>query len=124
MSAYVCSHCGRPRINDGETKCYMCHTSYDIPKFDGQKNDPWIVSAAMKLNNGLIVCSPRHFDPLCHALIEMYNIDATGAEQGFVDQYRNFYNRKEAYDIAERNGQINKTVGTELSRILFSENLY
>lgn len=48
--------------------------------------------------------------------------------QGFIDQFNNFYTRKEAWIIAETNGQIIRRVGGDMSLDgegkLFSENLY
>lgn len=44
-------------------------------------------------------------------------------EQGFIDQYGNFYTREEAYFVAEENGQIIKKCGGDRVS-LFSENLY
>ena len=49
-------------------------------------------------------------------------------EQGFVDQFGNFYSREEAWIIAVTNGQIIRRVGGDMSLDgegkLFSENLY
>lgn len=56
-------------------------------------------------------------------------------EQGFVDQFGKFYNRTEAWKIADKNGQILRPTGWEKipnprkanvgdDGCLFSENLY
>lgn len=46
--------------------------------------------------------------------------------QGFIDQYGNFYNRQEAWKIADQNGQILRRVGGDSTNggTLYSENLY
>jgi hypothetical protein len=42
-------------------------------------------------------------------------------EQGFVDQFGNFYNRKDALIIAKGNNQV---IGRIINDELYSENLY
>lgn len=92
------------------------------------KRPPVIICAAARIKSNdvyLIVCSPRHYDRIAHAQIaHMGNRDLwRHAEEGFVDQYGNFYDRKQAWDIAVKNGQIvrdhDKCPGT-----LYSEHLY
>ncbi len=98
---------------------------------------PVIVSAAMKHpDRDIIVCSPRHWDPTCRAVVAALNFDikpdaASQWVQGFVDQFGVFYNRKEAYVVAYAQGQVKRAVGgqpplgTEGVEIeLYSENLY
>lgn len=84
---------------------------------------PRIVCAANRYQD-IIIPSARHFDPLMHDLIERLglNIPSGQWEQGFIDQHRRFYTRKEAWVIAEKNGQILEQVSTP--GILYSENLY
>jgi hypothetical protein len=88
---------------------------------------PRIVSAAMQRSDGLIVASPRHWDSTCHRIVEKLEVtpltQAMKWTQGFIDQHGIFHTRKEAWDLANLNGQIIRqephTVGT-----LYSENLY
>lgn len=86
-------------------------------------SSPRVVCAAIKHKSGIIICGARHFDTLMVAQMITYDdYDWASAEQGFIDQHCNFLTRGEAWDIAEKNGQIIRhfpEVGT-----LFSENLY
>jgi len=91
-----------------------------------------IICAANKLlyNNGkiAIIAGARHWDKLMHNLVDCIDKDFMELEQGFIDQYGNFYDRYEAWTIAETNGQIIRRVGgdttLEGNGRLFSENLY
>lgn len=85
---------------------------------------PWIVCAALRVN-GRIICGPRHFDPVMRMQIAN-DTEAPlwrHAEQGFVDQWGNFLTRKEALEIALRNGQRRRRCGGDDDQ-LYSENLY
>lgn len=92
-----------------------------------------IVCAAIKFedtanNESRIIIGARHFDN--HMIEQIYSYYPDGIKfsrlvqtQGFIDQFNNFYDRYEAWKIAEENDQIRYTVdggGGEL----FSENLY
>lgn len=97
------------------------------PAFPGAGGSaPFIVCAALR-QGSRIICGPRHFDPLMRAQMEAeHPAGATcwrGAEQGFVDQYGNFYGRERALEIARENNQIRRRCGGDQHR-LFSENLY
>lgn len=87
---------------------------------------PRIVCAANRNQAGTILLGVRHWDSFMND--HRVFVDAFSPnngfkwEQGFVDQFGNFYNRKEAWVIAEENGQIIRQVSTP--GILFSENLY
>lgn len=91
-----------------------------------------IVSAANRFHpdNGevVIIASSRHYDPLMGEHIDRYRklgLDlgtAYGDDQGFIDQFRNYWTREEAWIIAEHAGQIRERVSSEGE--LFSENLY
>ena len=88
---------------------------------------PRIVCAALRnTKTGLIITSPRHYDMICHAIIKSLKPEEwcglSEVEQGFVDQHRNFYDRKQAWVIAKDNGQIWRDCGVDGT--LFSENLY
>ncbi len=92
----------------------------EIPTFPGQKKNPWIVCAACR-KDGLIICGARHFDSIMRANIKALNLSFGDWEQGFIDQFGNFLNRKEAWEIAKKNGQVKEE---SENKVLFSENLY
>ena len=85
-----------------------------------------VVCAAMKMKDGLIVTGTRHYSPEMREVLKRlypdkkYNLEV--AEQGFIDTQGNFLNRKEAWELAEKNGQILYQVSTPGT--LYSENLY
>lgn len=91
--------------------------------------NPRIVCAAIQNADGVVICSPRHYDETMHKIIEQIDeclmssfYDSSTVIQGFVDQFGNFYNRRDAYKIAKENNQIirdHHIVGE-----LFSEHLY
>ena len=95
-----------------------------------RKSPPRIVCAACKWDAActpsIVIPSARHFDGRMHALVEALGLQSREETQGFIDQHGTFYNRKDAWLIAEANGQIVKRVGGDgLHRAgLFSENLY
>lgn len=90
----------------------------------------------MKLKDGSIVVGIRHFSPDMRAIMKRaygaglrlfgrwwtkpYHLRVV--EQGFVDQYGTFYDRKAAWLIAEREGQIRQQVS--IPGTLYSECLY
>ena len=86
----------------------------------------WIVCAAiMHPSSERIITGVRHYCPLMRQqIIESEGITFWREKtlQGFVDQYGKFYNREDAWIIAERNGQIKKQVSSPGT--LYSENLY
>lgn len=78
-----------------------------------------IVCAANKHRaTGRIICGARHWDKVMRSQTQDYK----GWEQGFIDQFGDFLNRKDAWKIAEEQGQIRRTVSTPGT--LYSENLY
>jgi hypothetical protein len=84
-----------------------------------------IVAAAMLMDDGDVIVGVRHYSPemrktLEKAYGEKYHLRVK--EQGFVDQKGVFLNRKDAWVIAEQEGQIRRKVSTEGT--LYSENLY
>jgi hypothetical protein len=84
---------------------------------------PRIVSAAVKLKLGLVVCAPRHFDKTMRLIIEQLRLTVKDSVQGFVDQHGVFYDRQMAWVIAERNGQILRELSCGTG-VLYSEHLY
>lgn len=87
--------------------------------------DAWIVCAANRRNDGLIVAGARHYDSVMLGLIAATGgqKEWAGCEQGFIDQRGKFYTRKEARVLAHKNQQIKRRVGGDAD-CLFSENLY
>lgn len=89
--------------------------------------DEKIVCAAHQLD-GVVVCCIRHFDDVAFAVFALYEkpIDWKYSEQGFVTNKGRFVDRKEAWRIATRNGQIVRRVGGDEKDggTLYSENLY
>lgn len=87
------------------------------------------VCAAIQSPNGAIICSPRHYDPLMHAQLNMVNPDnkewkdRSKIVQGFVDQWGRFMDRETALRVATDAGQIIRRCGGD-NRRLYSENLY
>lgn len=84
-----------------------------------------VCAAARNSETGKIVCSPRHYDYICHQSIpdeEKYE-SWKYADQGFVDQFGKFLTRAEAWKIAVAAGQIRRRCGGD-GEELYSENLY
>lgn len=91
----------------------------------------FVVCAACRYGD-LIIAGARHYDKIMHSQLKylkedkLFDFEKAGrAEQGFIDQYGVFMDRKEALAVATAAGQINvrreKTPGKDL---LFSEDLY
>lgn len=115
-------------------------TSDAIPPLAAPPCSAWrVVSAAMLMEDGLIVPGVRHFSPEMRAVLhriygEGYHLRVK--EQGFVDTHGNFLSRKEAWVRADQNGQIflydpsgkgrliPQPANEGTHEILFSENLY
>ena len=97
---------------------------------------PWIVSAANQLPNGVLLVGPRHWDTTMRKQFKaMYGDDAFtnpdkrvphgDIEQGFIDQWGRFYTREEAMVVARQNDQIIVPDEQMLSlSALHSEDLY
>ena len=84
-----------------------------------------IVAAAMLMDDGDVVVGVRHFSPEMRKTLEKAYGDKYWLrvkKQGFVDQMGVFLDRKEAWEIAEREGQIRRKVSSDGT--LYSENLY
>lgn len=85
-----------------------------------------VVAAACRSEcKNIVLVSARHWDLAMNKLAKyladpetFFPID----EQGFIDQYGNFLSRKEAYIIAEREGQIIRDCNEH--GVLYSENIY
>lgn len=83
-----------------------------------------VVSAAMRdTTDDLIVASPRHFDSICHPIVEALERQGHNWEQGFIDQKGRFLTREQAYEVAMLADQVLRRVGGDEEK-LFSENIY
>lgn len=94
-------------------------TKETVPKRSPQR----VVCAALRHEEGAIICGPRHFDDTMRAQISAQGGDWRRADQGFVDQFGKFLTREEAYEIAVKNGQHRHGEGAD-GRMLYSEDLY
>lgn len=86
---------------------------------------PRLVSAAMLMDDGLIVPGVRHFSPDMRAVLDRIYGGAYKhrvKEQGFIDARGAFLDREQAWERAEATGQIREQVSTPGT--LYSENLY
>lgn len=91
----------------------------------------FVVCAAIRHTSGLIICGPRHYDPIMRTCILARSKTQEVArahgwyscEQGFVDNKGQWLTREAAWKVADRAGQIRyPNVGTPGT--LYSENLY
>lgn len=96
-----------------------------------EMNTPYIVCAANIMPDGTMFIGARHWDELMSQQADNYlkandkpDHFVAVAEQGFIDQWGTFYDRGDAWLIAERNGQIRKTGPGFSGPDLYSENLY
>jgi hypothetical protein len=89
-----------------------------------------IVCAAIRAEDGSILVGIRHYSP---DMIEQMKARTDGSkfyhrsgdDQGFVDQFGNYYTRENAFLIASVNGQIKRNLGfLSIPTKLFSEHLY
>lgn len=90
----------------------------------------WIVCAACKFGD-FVATGPRHFDDTMFNQSEAYYNSINGEreyskwEQGFIDQFGNFYNREEAMKIVKENGQpFDIERNGQQDHTLYSEGLY
>ncbi len=81
-----------------------------------------VVCAANRRRDGAMVCSARHNDPRMHMQKAYMGGDWEQDEQGFIDQWGVFMDRREAWLVAEAADQIVREVSTP--GVLYSENLY
>lgn len=86
---------------------------------------PRIVSAAMLMDDGLVVPGVRHFSPDMRKVLkriygEGYHLKVK--VQGFIDASGQFLDREDAWGIASHHEQILEHVSTPGT--LYSENLY
>lgn len=82
-----------------------------------------IVCAACLYQDGTIVASARHFDELMLKQLKKMHLLPYEEQQGFIDQWGNFLDRKEAMMVARKQGQIYRELYYETEE-LYSEMLY
>ena len=84
-----------------------------------------VVCAAIRQSDA-VICAPRHNH--CNLILSTLirnngaSVSADGWEQGFVDQYNTFMNRKEALQVASACNQLIRK--THPADRLFSEDIY
>lgn len=94
--------------------------------------NPRIICAANRdSETGVIILGIRHWDKSMHQQANWMtrandSDDFIFDEQGFVDQFGRFYDRQEAWKVAESNNQIIRRCGGDTANggTLYSENLY
>lgn len=84
-----------------------------------------IVAAANRYEDGFLVVGVRHCDNIMLAQAKAAGRKLVKTEQGFIDNRKQFHDRKSALKIAEAAGQLNvvRPKTTPLG-VLFSEDLY
>lgn len=87
------------------------------------RSQPRIVCAAIRNNAGDVIIGIRHFDLGMHEQIKKSSSCWIINEQGFIDQFSNFYTREEAWKIASEADQIIRRCHGDEGK-LFSENIY
>lgn len=84
-----------------------------------------VVCAALMYSENELICAPRHFDEKCHRLLSKVDYyQGKVPIQGFVDQYGQFMNRKEAWKVTLEANQIIRICRGNEEGVLYSENLY
>lgn len=91
---------------------------------------PWMVCAANKSPTGFIATGARHYDGIMLEQMRLHRDVYTGGpplfwEQGFIDQWDQFYTRSEAMQAVKASGQpfnLERNGGRDDE--LFSEGLY
>lgn len=102
--------------------------------WDGRNLQRRIVCAAnrfeMKDGGTLVIPGSRHYSKDMSAVLDELRDDVVndhvhGENQGFIDQWGNYFNREDAYVIAYHSGQIDTVRKKgETSKDLYSEDLY
>lgn len=82
-----------------------------------------VVCAANRFPDGTIILGSRHWDPLMCEHASAIGLKGGDEEQGFIDQWRVFMTREEAWQVAVAANQIIRRVGGD-EGCLYSENLY
>ena len=92
--------------------------------FNKGNSRAYIVCAACRYE-GTIIAGARHFDKIMYTQIDAIGEKFNIAEQGFIDQFGNFYTRVEAFNTILRNDiqSINYERNGSTTE-LYSEGLY
>lgn len=96
----------------------------DCKSVSPNKAKEFIVCAANRLPNGVILCGARHWDNIMCNQADAMGVEGGDEEQGFINQFGEFRTREEAMKIVLENGQpfdIDRNMG---DLCLFSEGLY
>lgn len=124
--SYPCD-CGGNVTLSGNGRIWECYECFFF-KDTGITPRPWIVCAAIKSGH-TIITGARHFDTIMQPHVSIHK-DYTDEicikwEQGFIDQFGNFYNRKDALQIVKESGQpFNAERNSGSGNELYSEGLY
>lgn len=82
------------------------------------------VSMAANIVDGHLIVGSRHFCPIMNMQINLLKLNCRNhnviTDQGFVDQWGIYMSREEAYNVAEKAGQIIKDYSYG-KRVLYSE---
>ena len=89
-----------------------------------EDTDVLVVCAACINSEGKVIPSVRHSDELMYNVVDDEEIMRFHWVQGFVTNRFSFVTRKEAWIIAERQGQIRNQLPCDHAKRLYSENLY
>lgn len=105
-------------------------------EFKGMAN-PAIVCAANvfywdKFPSGyLIVPGPRHFSPIMNDILDALRVEHQvdgkfweSHEQGFIDQFGNYYDRESAFKLVQLSGQAFNLERNGCDHELYSEGIY
>ena len=82
-----------------------------------------IVCAANRVDD-VILCGARHWDNVMRSQADKMYLSTTKAEQGFIDQFGNWYDRVEALTLVKLSGQPFHADRNGSTTKLFSEGLY
>ena len=83
-----------------------------------------VVCAANRLSDGTIICGARHWDTTMRRVAKRINDKTLDAEQGFINQWGVFLDRKEALAVAKASGQPLDMERNGCDDELYSEGLY
>lgn len=99
-------------------------------KYGVNKPRPRIVSAAnIHRELRFIIAGPRHWDNIMHGQLAMINAGkriyrSTEFDQGFIDQFGDYYSRTDALEVVKKSGQPFNEERNGSDTKLFSEGLY
>lgn len=97
----------------------------DIKEIKLIRRKPVIVCAANRNKDGHIICGARHWDKIMVSQFKQDHIAGFLWEQGFIDQFGKFYNRKDAMKVVKESCQpFNADRNGGNGEDLYSEGLY